>query len=53
MEKLNTVQRRLFSFGYPARIVREYKTGTKLFQEEVILNGKDRKREADRYLRSR
>jgi hypothetical protein len=35
MQKLNRVQRHLLSFGYPMGIVREYKTNSKHYREEV------------------
>ena len=35
MQKLNRAQKELLSFGYPSSIVREYKTGSKYYKEEV------------------
>lgn len=35
MQKLNRVQRHLLSFGYPFNIVKEYKSNSKHYREEV------------------
>lgn len=35
MEKLNRVQEKLLSLGYPIRIVREYHSNSKYYKEEV------------------
>ena len=34
-ERLNSAQRYLLSFGYPIRIVREYKEDSEFYREEV------------------
>lgn len=42
--KYNPIQHRLFRFGYPSRIVKEYSKTSKWYMEESRQNAIERKR---------